>query len=102
MASSPTSPTIVPADATAAAANIDASCQNLLNHRQKSLMVLYYPAGARMLEDDLADVHDAFRDAGITVEEKLPFLDVLLDLPPIFSPGIMRLSPGLDSPRLRL
>ena len=24
------------------------------------------------------------------------------DLPPIFSPGIMRLSPGLDSPRLRL
>ena len=38
---------------------------------------------------------------GIPVEQ-LHFPGKGLDLPPIFSPGIMRLSPCLDSPRLRL
>lgn len=79
MATSPTVPPIVPAPVTAAAASIDNAAQNLINHRQKSLLALYYPGRARMQEDDLIDVHEAFRDAGVTIEQKLPFLDVLVD-----------------------
>jgi hypothetical protein len=77
VATSAAIPPIAPSAATST--SIDNAAQNLITHRQKSLLVLYYPGRAQMTEDDLSDVHEAFRDAGVTLEQKLPFLDVLVD-----------------------
>jgi hypothetical protein len=75
-----TSQSIPQGTSAAATANaIDSAANDLVSHRQKSVLILYYPARARMTEDDLADVHEAFRDAAVTVEQKEPGLDVLVD-----------------------
>lgn len=58
---------------------LDAACQALTAHRQKPLLVLYYPSFASMTEDDLEDVYTALRSSGVTIESKLQSLDVLVE-----------------------
>lgn len=75
------SPTTTPAPTPPAnpMSDLDAACQALVQFRQKPLLVLYYPSRARMNELDLDYVYQSLRSHGVTVENKLPQLDVLID-----------------------
>ena len=74
MATQPT-----PATTTGTTAALDAACAELTQHRQRPLLVLFYPAKSRMNEWDTRDVYDTLRSSGATPETKVPGLDVLLD-----------------------
>ena len=71
-------PAVAPA-ATNPIAALDHACIDVVRYRQRPLLVLYYPDHAGMTEDDLEDVYTAFREAGLSVENKLPSLDVLIE-----------------------
>ncbi len=58
---------------------LDDACNALAVHRTRPLLVLYYPAYARMTEGDLDDVYHVLRNAGLNPEQRLGALDVLID-----------------------
>jgi hypothetical protein len=60
-------------------AAFETACQNLVNHRHRPLLVLYYPVRASMTDLDIGEVYQTFRNSGITIESRLPALDVLID-----------------------
>jgi|SRR5665213_462647 len=60
-------------------ADFETSCQNLVQYRKRPLLVLYYPSGSSMTEMDMGEVYQTFRSSGVTVESRLPGLDVLID-----------------------
>ena len=60
-------------------AALETACANLIQHRQRPLLVLYYPAKSRINEWDLGDVYATLRSSGATPENRIPKLDVLLD-----------------------
>jgi hypothetical protein len=69
--------------ATAASFNpmaaFEIACQNVVQYRQRPLLVLYYPSRASMTELDVGEVYQTFRNGGVTIETRLPALDVLID-----------------------
>src|ERR1700686_4319681 len=69
---------ITSSEAQHAQSMLNRSCEGLMLHRQKPLLVLYYPPLANMSEDDVNDAYDALRNEGLTPENKLASLDVLI------------------------
>ncbi|HLZ51008.1 MAG TPA: hypothetical protein VKP61_09665 [Candidatus Acidoferrum sp.] len=59
--------------------DLESAALALSQHRQRPLLILFYPPLSRMGERDMAEVYQAFRRNSVTVETKLPQLDVLLD-----------------------
>jgi hypothetical protein len=74
MSTQPTTPQVP-----SGVALLEAACANLTQYRQRPLLVLFYPAQARIGEWDLEDVYKTLRLSGATPESRLPKLDVLLD-----------------------
>ncbi len=60
-------------------ASLDGACNAVTSFRNRPLLVLYYPPPAPMTEQDLDDVYSAFRTSGVTPENKLESLDVLIE-----------------------
>jgi hypothetical protein len=63
----------------ALSADLDNACEQITAFRQRPLLVLYYPPPAPMTEQDLEDVYSAFRSSGVSPEDKLDSLDVLIE-----------------------
>jgi len=59
---------------------IERACQEVVALRKRPLLVLYYPPGrqGRMIEADVPECYDVFRNGGVTPEEPLEACDVLL------------------------
>lgn len=59
---------------------IERACQQVMALRKRPLLVLYYPPGrqGRMVEADVPECYDVFRNRGVTHEEGLDGCDVLL------------------------
>jgi hypothetical protein len=60
-------------------ADFESACNDLVQYRQRPLLVLYYPGRSSMTEMDMSEVYQTFRNSGVTVETKVPALDVLID-----------------------
>jgi hypothetical protein len=58
---------------------LDTASNAITEATNSPLLVLYYPPYARMSESDLEDVYNAFRATGVTPDEKLDTLDVLIE-----------------------
>jgi hypothetical protein len=58
---------------------LETACENLIQHRQRPLLVLFYPVNSRIGEWDLEDVYKTLRSSGATPENRIPKLYVLLD-----------------------
>lgn len=87
-APTPASPTVPPPVATPSPTPsaspspislLDNACEAVKNYRNKPLLVLYYTYRAKMTEDDLDDVYQAFRDEGLKPDQRLDELDVLIE-----------------------
>jgi len=57
---------------------LDAQCRALSQHRQRPLLVLYYPIPGHMHQSDARDVYAELRGAGLTKEQRAPAIDALL------------------------
>lgn len=60
-------------------AQLEKAAEDLIKHRTRPLLILYYPAAASVAEKDMGEVYQAFRKNGVTVEKQLDKLDVLID-----------------------
>lgn len=58
---------------------LESAAITLSRHRQRPLLILYYPPLSKMGERDMAEIYQAIRRNNVTVETKLPQLDVLID-----------------------
>jgi hypothetical protein len=58
---------------------IEANARNIIAIRHRPLLILYYPGQyGNMMEEDVSYCYQAFRSDGITPENPLPELDVLI------------------------
>ena len=57
---------------------LDTACQALTGYRNRPLLVLYYPVPGHMHQSDARDVYSELRSAGLTKENKVPAIDLLL------------------------
>jgi hypothetical protein len=79
MEATQTLPSLVLKSGQSATSLVDSAFHKLMRHRRRPLLVLYYPGGSRVSEDDAGEVYESFRRSHVTVEKKLPALDVLVD-----------------------
>lgn len=69
-----------PAQPTDPMVDLESASVALSANRHRPLLILYYPpTSSRMSERDMAEIYQAFRRNGVTMESKLPQLDVLVD-----------------------
>src|SRR6266567_7956290 len=60
-------------------AALESAANSLMQLRRRPLLILYYSLAASMNEDDLEYIYTALRSQGVSIEAKLPELDVLID-----------------------
>ena len=64
--------------APAPAPSLDSACDQLIQYRQRPLLVMYYPETSYMTEPDVRDAYDELRRGGCTKEAPIPELDLLI------------------------